>query len=62
MAKRSHSDPIPAAASATRKTAQPSKAAFSPKVFAREADYDQSVTSVVARSQSGPAPPPPPNE
>ena len=62
MAKRSHSDATPAAASATRKMAQPNKAAFSPKVFAREADYDQSVASAVARIQSGQAPPRPPDE
>ncbi len=61
-AQRSYSGPTPAAASATRKPAQPRKAAFSSEVFASEAEYGQSVASVVARIQSGQAPPRPPDE
>ena len=61
-AQHSYSGPTPAAASATRKTAQPSKTTFFPEVFASEAEYDQSVASVVARIQSGQVPPRPPDE
>ncbi|WP_210517606.1 hypothetical protein [Hymenobacter terricola] len=61
-AQRSYSGPTPAATSATRKAARPHQAAFAPEVFASAAEYDQSVASVVARIQSGQAPPRPPDE
>ena len=47
-AQRSYSGPTPAAASATRKTAQPSKATFSPEVFASEAEYGNTVAALAA--------------
>ncbi len=59
--QRSYSGPTPAA-SATRKTARSRKTAFSPEVFASEAEYNQSVASVVARIQSGQVPPRSPDE
>lgn len=60
--QRSYSGPTPAAASVTLQPARPRKTAFSPEVFASEAEYNQSVASVVARIQSGQVPPRPPDE
>ena len=40
----------------SKKTVQPRKAAFSHEAFASEAEYNQSVASVVARIQSGQVP------
>lgn len=62
MIIRSYSGPAPAAASATLQPARPRPAAFAPEVFASEAEYNQSVASVVARIQSGQVPPRPLDE
>ncbi|MDQ2772216.1 MAG: hypothetical protein M3Y54_17155 [Bacteroidota bacterium] len=47
---------------ASKKIKQKHKDTFAPEVFASAAAYDQSVASVVARIQSGQAPPRPPDE
>ena len=47
---------------ASKKIKQKHKAAFAPEVFASAGEYEQSVASVVARIQSGQAPPRHPDE
>ena len=61
-AQRSYAGPTSTAGSVTRKATRPQQAAFASEVFASAAEYDQSVASVVARIQSGQAPPRPPDE